>query len=90
VLLERHASELKCRPALWEFRGPTGLARSQSAFPTSSGSRATLTAIRRASPFVSTFLKRFGFAVTGVDVGERLPVGVTDDVAARPESFAAS
>jgi hypothetical protein len=41
--------------------------------------RAMLTAIRRAFG-----LHRFGFAVAGVDVGRRLPVGVTDDIAAHP------
>src|ERR1700730_9845211 len=46
---------------------------SRSPFPSNSGNRATLTAIRRASSLVSTL-----GCVPGVDVGERL-----DDIAAR-------
>jgi hypothetical protein len=45
-----------------------------SAFPSSSGSRTTLTAMRRASSFVSTFA-----CLASVS---RLPTGVADDVAA--------
>ena len=49
----------------------------------SSGSRAMLTAIRRASSFVSTFAWRASaFVLARVDVSERLTIGVTDHVAA--------
>jgi hypothetical protein len=52
-----------------------------AAFPSGSGSRVTLTAIRRASSFVSIIARRgSGSAPSGVDVCERLPVGVVNPV----------
>jgi hypothetical protein len=50
-------------------------------FPSNSGSRATLTAIRRASSLVSTFA-----CIASASLSreyERLSVGVADDIAAR-------
>jgi hypothetical protein len=42
-----------------------------------------LTAISRASSVVSTFAWHLGLALPRIDVGERPPVGVPDDIAAR-------
>jgi hypothetical protein len=52
-----------------------------AAFPSGSGSRVTLTAIRRASSFVSIFARRASASLPReLDVCERLPVGVVNPV----------
>jgi hypothetical protein len=56
----------------------------QSARLNSPGSFATLMAMRRASSAVSTLACiASAFALPRVDIDQRLPVGVTDDIAAR-------
>jgi hypothetical protein len=66
----------------WPVPRRAGSVQSRSAFPSSSGSRAMLTAIRRASSVVSTFACLASTSVSRLDVGDRLSTGVTDDVAA--------
>jgi hypothetical protein len=54
----------------------------QSAFPTSSGSRAMSMASPRFVLREHLGLPRLGLVLSRVEVGERLPVGVADDIAA--------
>jgi hypothetical protein len=61
------------------WRGPQS---SPSRLPSSSGSRATLTAIRRFVFGEHLGLHRLGFALSRANVDEGLAVGVADDVAA--------
>jgi hypothetical protein len=65
-------------------RAPAGRNFHQSGPVSSSGSRTMLRAIRRASSAVRRLgLPRLGLVVARVEVGQRLPVGVTHDVAVR-------
>jgi hypothetical protein len=69
----------------WPARGESDITslRRSSLFPQHSGNRATFIAIRLPSSFASTSPAAPRPRFAGVEVRERLPVGVPDDVAAR-------
>ena len=79
--LKSSKRNFRTRGAAWDAWDDAD--KSRSAFPSNSGRFAVLTAIRRASSVVSTFAWHLGLALPRIDVGERPPVGVPDDIAAR-------